>query len=244
MKAEEFLNHSKKIEHIIKGFTLTRSLFVSSLLVGEKYTGKRVLIKNLFPNTISVDASKKDELLLALKNNSEVIIYNFEKLINFDDLTFEKKRIIAIANSINNSAKIEKKFAFIYKMPNLEEREDIEELIQFFQKQIEQELMLQTHIELERENLDLSLNIKSLRASIYKQLMSKTLTAEDIENILFEYLLKNIEGNNAYRDNLSLFEKPLIKAGLQTYKSQLKLSKILGLNRNTLRKKIQEHELN
>jgi len=244
MKSVEFLNQSKKIEHITKGFTLTRSLFVSSLLVGEKYTGKRVLIKALFPHTISVDASKKEELLLALKNNSEIIIYNFEKLISFDDLSFENKRIIAIANSINNSAKIEKRFAFIYKMPNLEEREDLDKLIEYFQEQIEQELMLQSRIELDRENLDLSLNMKSLKASIYKQLMSKTLTAQEIEDILFEYLLKNIEGNNAYRDNLSLFEKPLIKAGLQTYKSQLKLSKVLGLNRNTLRKKIQEHELN
>jgi DNA-binding protein Fis len=244
MKAVKFLNHSKKIEHIIKGFTLTRSLFVSSLLVGEKYTGKRVLIKTLFPNTVSVDASKKDELILALKNNSEIIIYNFEKLLNYDNLSFENKRIIAIANPLNNSVKIEKRFAFIYKMPNLEEREDLEELINFFQKKIEQELMLQSSIELDRDTLDLSLNMKSLKASIYKQLMSKTLTAQEIEDILFEYLLKNIEGNNAYRDNLSLFEKPLIKAGLQTYKSQLKLSKILGLNRNTLRKKIQEHELN
>jgi DNA-binding protein Fis len=244
MKAVKFLNHSKKIEHIIKGFTLTRSLFVSSLLVGEKYTGKRVLIKTLFPNTVSVDASKKDELILALKNNSEIIIYNFEKLLNYDNLSFENKRIIAIANPLNNSVEIEKRFAFIYKMPNLEEREDLEELINFFQKKIEQELMLQSSIELDRDTLDLSLNMKSLKASIYKQLMSKTLTAQEIEDILFEYLLKNIEGNNAYRDNLSLFEKPLIKAGLQTYKSQLKLSKILGLNRNTLRKKIQEHELN
>jgi len=244
MKAVEFLNHSKKIEHIIKGFTLTRSLFVSSLLVGEKYTGKRVLIKTLFPNTISVDASKKEELLLALKNNNEIIIYNFEKLINFEDLSFENKRIIAIANPINNSIKIEKKFAFIYKMPNLEEREDLDKLIEFFQNQIEQELMVESSIELDKDNLDLSLNMKSLKASIYKQLMSKTLTAQEIEDILFEYLLKNIDGNNAYRDNLYLFEKPLIKAGLQTYKSQLKLSKVLGLNRNTLRKKIQEHELN
>jgi DNA-binding protein Fis len=243
MKAIEFVNHSKKIEHIIKGFTLTRSLFVSSLLVGEKYTGKRVLIKRLFPNTISVDASKKDELLLALKNNSEIIIYNFEKLLNCDDLNFENKRIIAIANSINNSAKVEKRFAFIYKMPNLEEREDLEELIAYFKQQIEQELMVERDIELNREELDFSLNMKSLKASIYKQLMSKTLTSQDIEDILFEYLLKNIEGNNAYRDNLYLFEKPLIKAGLQTYKSQLKLSKVLGLNRNTLRKKIQEHEI-
>ena len=244
MKSVEFLNHSKKIERIIKGFTLTRSLFVSSLLVGEKYTGKRVLIKSLFPNTISVDASKKEELLLALKNNSEIIIYNFEKIVNFDDLSFENKRIIAIANPINNSAKIEKKFAFIYKMPCLEEREDLDELIEYFQHEIEKELMLQSHIELDRESLDLSSNMKSLKASIYKQLMSKTLTAQEIEDILFEYLLKNIEGNNAYRDNLYLLERPLIKAGLQTYKSQLKLSKILGLNRNTLRKKIQEHELN
>jgi len=61
--------------------------------------------------------------------------------------------------------------------------------------------------------------------------------------ILFDYLYSKVEGKNAYREHLSLYEKPLIEAGLKKFKSQLKLSEVLGINRNTLRKKIHEHNI-
>ena len=243
MKTVQFLSNSPQIDNIIKGFTLTKSLFVSSLLVGEAHTGKKSLIKSLFPNTIYVDATNKKELQTALEKHNEVVIYNFEQLVNFENLNFENRRIIAIANHIDNSEKIEKTFAFIYQMPPLREREDLELLIHHFQNSIQKELMLNDIKELDHADLDLSQNIKSLKASIYKQLVNKNLTSQEIEHILFDYLFQHIEGNNAYREHLSLYERPLIEAGLKKYKSQLKLSTILGLNRNTLRKKIQEHGL-
>jgi DNA-binding protein Fis len=243
MKPVQFLSNSPQIDNIIKGFTLTKSLFVSSLLIGEEHTGKKTLIQTLFPNSVYIDANNGEELLSALESHDEVIIYNFEKIIDVDSLNFENKRIIAIANHIENTAKIEKKFAFIYQMPTLEEREDIELLIQHFQDKIQKELMVENKITLDVQKLNLSQNIHSLKASIYKQLMNQTLSSEEIESILFEYLLEHMDGNNAYREYLYLYEKPLIEAGLQKYKSQLKLSNILGLNRNTLRKKIQEHGL-
>jgi DNA-binding protein Fis len=243
MEPVQFLSNSPQIDNIVKGFTLTKSLFVSSLLVGEAHTGKKTLIQTLFPNSIYIDASNSEELTSALENHDEIIIYNFEKIIDLDSLNFENKRIIAIANHIENTAKIEKKFAFIYHMPTLEEREDIELLIEHFQAKIQEELMLDNKIIIDKKKLNFSKNIHSLKASIYKQLMNRTLTSEEIESILFEYLLEHMDGNNAYREHLYLYEKPLIEAGLQKYKSQLKLSNILGLNRNTLRKKIQEHGL-
>ena len=243
MKPVHFLSNSPQIDNIVKGFTLTKSLFVSSLLVGEEYTGKKTLIKSLFPNSTYVNAQNSEELFLALETHDELIIYNFEKLNNFDNLNFENKRIIAIANHIENSVKIEAKFAFIYHMPPLRDREDLQPLIEYFQSRIQKELMIEDDRTLEIDKLDISQNIRSLKASIYKQLLTQTLKSQDIEAILYEYLLEHIEGNNAYREQLFLYEKPLIKAGLQKYKSQLKLSAILGLNRNTLRKKIQEHEL-
>ena len=243
MKPVQFLSNSPQIDNIVKGLTLTKSLFVSSLLVGEEHIGKKTLIKSLFPNSIYIDAINIEELEIALENNSELIIYNFEKLLNFEHLNFENKRIIAIANRIENTEKVEKKFAFIYKMPNLQEREDLELIIEFFQSQIQKELMLDYPIELNRAELDLSENIKSLKASLYKQLIHKTITREEIKQIIENYLYEHLEGNNAYREHLSLYEEPLLIAGLKKFKSQLKLSAVLGLNRNTLRKKIQEHGL-
>ena len=243
MKPVQFLSNSPQIDNIVKGLTLTKSLFVSSLLVGEKHIGKKTLIKSLFPNSIYIDALNYEELEIALENNSELIIYNFEKLLDFEQLNFENKRIIAIANRIDNTDKIEKKFAFIYKMPKLQEREDLDLLIEFFQSQIQKELILDYPIDLNLTELDLSENIKSLKASLYKQLIHKTLNSEEIKKIIENYLYEHLEGNNAYREHLSLYEKPLLVAGLKKFKSQLKLSSVLGLNRNTLRKKIQEHGL-
>ena len=244
MKPVQFLSNSPQIDNIIKGLTLTKSLFVSSILIGEAHTGKKTLIQTLFPNTLYIDASNGEELASALEKHDEVIIYNFEKLLNFENLNFENKRIIAIANHIDNSDKIEKKFAFIYNMPSLKEREDKKFIIQYFQNEIEKELMIEDSIKIDHKVLNFSDNIKSLKASLYKELMIKTFNSQDIEKVLFDYLLEHIEGNNAYREHLFLYEKPLIEAGLHKYKSQLKLSNILGLNRNTLRKKIQEHGIN
>jgi len=244
MKPVQFLSNSPQIDNIIKGFTLTKSLFVSSILIGENHTGKKTLVQALFPNTLYIDASNEEELISALEKHDEIIIYNFEKLLNFENLNFENKRIIAIANHIENSEKIAKKFAFIYHMPSLVEREDKDFIVQYFQKEIEKELMIHETIEIEHNKLNFTENIKSLKSSLYRQLMIQTFNSEDIEEIIFNYLLEHIEGNNAYREYLFLYEKPLIEAGLFKYKSQLKLSNILGLNRNTLRKKIQEHGIN
>jgi len=243
MKTVQFLSNSPQIEKISKGFNLSRSLFVSSLLIGEEHTGKKTFIQTLFPNSIYVDASNESELLAALEKHDELIIYNFEKVKNVEQLNFEHKRIVAIANSLKERRKYSDIFAFIYEMPSLKEREDLDELIAHFQKEIQKELMIEEEILLEIDKLDLTHNIKSLRASIYKQILLSTFTKEDIQAFLYEYLFKEMQGNNAYREHLGLFEEPLIRAGLKKFKSQLKLAGVLGLNRNTLRKKIQEYDI-
>jgi len=89
--------------------------------------------------------------------------------------------------------------------------------------------------------LNLTLNSKSLKKSIYQNLIKYTMTIDDISEILYSYFYRHFDGNDNYRAHLKIYEKPLIKAGLKKYNSQLQLSKILGINRNTLRKKIHEH---
>ncbi|MCH9740900.1 MAG: Fis family transcriptional regulator [Epsilonproteobacteria bacterium] len=244
MKQVQFISNSTQIKSIVKNLTLTQSLFVSSILIGEPYTGKKRLVQSLFPKAFYIDANNMEELEKALNTHNEIVIYNFESITNIETLNFENKRIVAIANKVQNSSLLEKKFAFIYHMPSLQERpEDVELLIEHFTQSIQEDLVIPTTQKISSKNIDLSENIKSLKASIYKQLITSTLTHNDIEQILFDYLYENIEGKNAYRDYLGIYEKPLIKAGLKKFKSQLKLSSVLGLNRNTLRKKIHEHNL-
>jgi len=241
MEPVQFLSNSAQINNIIKGLTISKSLFVSVMIIGEPHTGKKSLVKMLFPHSKFIDANSEEDMLKALDSYNEVIIYNFEAIVNPDMLNFENKRVIAIANKVTNSSAIENKFAFIYRVPPLREREeDIKLLSDYFANIIKKELSLNGDIDDIDIDIDLSENIKSLKASIYKKLMLNNLTQKDIEKILYDYLYKNIDGNNAYREYLPIFEKPLIEAGLAKFKSQLRLSKVLGLNRNTLRKKIYE----
>lgn len=59
--------------------------------------------------------------------------------------------------------------------------------------------------------------------------------------IMEHYMIDKLGTNNDYRAFLHLYEVPLIRAGIKRFKSQLQLADKLGLNRNTLRKKIAEH---
>jgi DNA-binding protein Fis len=59
---------------------------------------------------------------------------------------------------------------------------------------------------------------------------------------LERYLSEHLEGENSYKDLLYLFEVPLIKASTKKYKSQVQVAKHLGLNRITLRKKLDIHK--
>ena len=59
--------------------------------------------------------------------------------------------------------------------------------------------------------------------------------------VMEEYLGGKLGSKNDYRNYIHLYEVPLIRAGLKQFKSQLQLAEKLGLNRNTLRKKIAEH---
>ncbi len=232
------------IEQITKGLTLSKSLLLSSILIGEPYTGKLTLVRSIYPQALYVDAKETEALQHALTHHEEIVIYNFEAIKNLSSLDLQNKRIIAIANQILNMKMIEEHFAFIYHMPPLRERiDEVKTLAQTMSHHIKEELMLEGEISIDISKLDLTQNLKSFKISLYKEMIKKSLGPEDFEEMLYSYFLENMEGNSAYHRYLPLFEVPLIKAGLKKYRSQLKLSQILGLNRNTLRKKIQENDI-
>ena len=242
---ETFFSTSDKVQHIIKSFNLTKTLFVSSIIIGEAHTGKKSLARYLFPKAPLVSGSNQKEVEEALENNDELIITNFEKLSNQNALDFTNKRIIATADYLGNADLIDELFAFIYTMPSLQERpEDINYLKDLFIKEACSTLMIEDdNIESEEIPLNLTKNSKTLKRSVYLHLMKHNMNKQDIESVLYTYLLKNLEGNDGYREHLGLYEKPLIEAGLKKFGSQLQLSQVLGINRNTLRKKIHEHNI-
>lgn len=242
---ETFFSTSDKVQHIIKSFNLTKTLYVSSIIIGEAHTGKKSLARYLFPDTPVVSGNDQKAVEDALENNDELIITNFEQLSNQNSLDFTNKRIIATADYMGNPELIDDLFAFIYTMPSLQERpEDINYLKEIFIKEACSTLMAD-EIDIEPDNISVNLtkNSESLKRSIYMHIMRHSMNKQDIEDILYHYLLKHLDGNDGYREYLGLYEKPLIEAGLKKFGSQLQLSQVLGINRNTLRKKIHEHNI-
>ena len=242
---ETFFSTSEKIQHIIKGFNLTKTLFVSSIIIGEAHTGKKSLARYLFPDTPIVSGENQEEVKVALENHDELIITDFEKLSNQSALDFSNKRIIATANYMGNSQLIDELFAFIYAMPSLQERpEDITSIKEQFIKEALSTLMIdKSDINPDHIPTNLTSNAESLKKSVFIHLMKHSMNDKEIESILYEYLFKHLDGNDGYREYLGLYEKPLIEAGLRKFGSQLQLSQVLGINRNTLRKKIHEHNI-
>jgi len=242
---ETFFTTSDKIQHIIKSFNLTKTLYVSSIIVGDAHTGKKSLARYLFPHALLVSGNNQEEVRVALQENDELIITDFEKLSNQSALDFSNKRIIATANYMGNPALIDDLFAFIYTMPSLQERpEDIHYIKGLFVKEALSILMIDPRtVDTDTIPLNLTMNAKSLKKSIFTYLIQRSMEAQDIKATLYEYFLKHLDGNDGYREHLDIYEIPLIKAGLKKFNSQLQLSQVLGINRNTLRKKIHEHNI-
>jgi len=242
----KFITNSKTLKNIIYNINNTRELYLSSLIVGEKHIGKSKLAKHIFPNATVLDASI-DDIKSSIEDLDEVIIKNFDKVKNIDILDIDNKRVIALSSYIGNENIINDKFAFIYYMPSLDKREeDIKLLSNIFIEEAKQNLMIDSNIEIDYKKVDISNNIKSLKKYIYQEVLLSSMNEQDIMNSIFNFLYKNYsdDDRDIYKKFLPIYEKPLIESGLAKFGSQLQLSQKLGINRNTLRKKINELKLN
>lgn len=252
MEANKFIAYSEASKKALKSATILKSLKINVLIEGEKGVGKLPLALEIAPKAPIVDGAKESSLfsfLEGLSDGDSVIIKNFHYTSNLIKL-FQlqekfKFRVIAVSDEKTNKKFINEFFSLVIYLPPLSQREeDVKPLAKIYFQEAKRDLDIECEEEEFFENFvpDISDNARSLKKSVYRYLLMQNFNETDIMRILEKYFETHLNGEDDYRKFLHIYELPLIRAGLKKYGSQLKLSKILGLNRNTLRKKIQELE--
>ena len=226
-----------------KTATLLKTLNINALIMGEIGVGKRSLAEYILQDAPVLDASNHDELLVTLKSSSEVIITNLEYSSNLNKIMQMAKdngvRIIATAKSIFGDEFFSVKFT----IPPLRERaEDVTSLVDRFSFEASKLFGGEKKFNTKNFKPNLDQNSKSLKRQIMMNYLLQDIKDIELIEIMQNYLVDKLGSNSDYRKFLYLYEAPLINAGLFRFKSQLQLADRLGLNRNTLRKKISDNK--
>ena len=229
-----------------KSAVLLRSLSVNALIEGSSGSGKRTLARFINQKAPVLESSNLSDIEDAIKSSDTIIIRHFEKIPNYDKLKKMLEqyntRLIATTKSSISSELFDKFFSIrLFLAPLSQRDEDVKLLVEHFIK--EASLVFSqdgSEKKIDYKKADISNNIYSLRRWVYLNFLYSSMKAEEIMEVMQHYLYENLGGNNDYRDFLYMYEVPLIRAGLDKFKSQLQLAERLGLNRNTLRKKIAE----
>lgn len=242
-KEHEFIAVSKHMQEIKKLAALLRSIKSNVLIYGEAGVGKSYVAQYILPDATIVDGRQLSEVKNALKNADEIIIENIEGISDLRILENEPKKIIGIAKNGMKSDISDKIFGMsIHLLPLADRPEDIEPLTRLFYH--EARLIFQeSQCSYDNVTRDISNNAHSLKASVFRSFVLSTLTHEEIETGLETFIYKNVLIDDGYREFLKIFDKALINAYFRHFKSQLMMANKMGINRNTLRKKILELDL-
>jgi len=245
--ATSFITVSNASKEAFKTATLLKTLNVNSLITGEIGVGKKSLAKYILPDAPILDASNFDELLIALESATQIIITNLQDSPNLktivDNIKLNDVRVIATSNNYVNDDSLDDLFSIKFDIPPLSQRiEDVESLVELFSKEASFLFGVQNEFNLENFIPDLTKNSNSLKRQVMINYLLQDIQDVELMNIIENYLSNKLGSNSDYRNFLYLYEVPLIRAGLNKFKSQLKLSDKLGLNRNTLRKKIADNK--
>ncbi len=242
-----FITDSDASSKAFKTASLLKTLTVNALIMGEEGVGKRSLASYILPDASVMDASNFEELLLALESANEIIITNIDTSPNLSRLmnaiSMRSLRVIATAKQPFNSELLDELFSVKFDIPPLSERaEDIAPLVKKFALEASTLFGGSDRFDTKKFKPDLSENASSLRRQVMISYLLQDIKDTELMDIVENYLAPKLGSNSDYRNFLYLYETPLIRAGLKKFKSQLQLSDRLGLNRNTLRKKIADNK--
>jgi transcriptional regulator with PAS, ATPase and Fis domain len=242
-----FISLSNASKEAFKTATLLKTLNVNSLITGEDGVGKKSLASYILPNANVVDASDFDASITALNSVSQIIITNLHTSPNLnvllDSIHSNDVRVIATSKNYLEHEILDDLFSVKFSIPSLSERpEDVRALIDIFSQEASKLFGVETEFNMLNFVPDVSENSASLKRQVMINYLLQDIKDTELMVIIENYLSDKLGSNSDYRNFLYLYEVPLIKVGLSKFKSQLKLSDKLGLNRNTLRKKIADNK--
>ena len=243
---QEYIAKASISKEILNSAKLLQAVGVNALILGEMGVGKKSLAKYILPQSEIYEAKQlqKDiaDDVLSL-NNDAIIVDKLHEITNIDLflklIENNSIRVIAISNTENLNQKLKDIFSINLEIPNLSKREeDTKALVTKFSQEassiLEMPLISQSKL-----IINTSTNTHSLRKSIYFSYLFETIGEHEILMFLEKYISENLKGENSYKDLSYIFEVPLLKASTKKYKSQVQVAKHLGLNRITLRKKLE-----
>ena len=217
-----FLAKSEYLQKIKNIADMARELGLNVYIWGEKGVGKTFLAKYISPNAIINPQTP---------TINPVIIEDFDKNFSFS----KSSLIIATGSKPINKDIFDKYFDLDIELKPLKEHpEDIEHFIKYFTQNAKEELKINKNIKITEP--DISENLNSLKRQIYKNLLFSN-NKNDILKELENYYLKE---HKTYEEEIKDFEKTLFNAMKKRYKSKLKISEYLKINRVTLTKKMKE----
>lgn len=246
---ENYIAISKNSKEILNSAHLLQSVEVNALISGEAGVGKKSLSKYIVPKAPLFKAKNLQEdiadNIISLQNCS-IIVDKIEQITNIDLLinwiNENGIRIIATTLKEDLNSKLAELFSITIELPPLKEREeDVKALTTKFSKEASATLDLDLILP-SKLMINISNNAHSLRKSIYFSYLFETIGEDEILMFMENYMFSNMHGENSYKDFLYLLEVPMLKAATKKYKSQVQMAKHLGLNRITLRKKLDTHK--
>ncbi len=246
---KDYIAISKNSKEILNSAHLLQSVEVNALISGEAGAGKKSLSQYIVPDAPIFKAKNLQQDIIDnvinLKNCS-IIIDKIENITNIDLLInwIDENSIRVIATTLKEelNSKIAEQFSITMELPPLKDREeDVKALTTKFSKEASTTLDLEQIIP-SKLMVNISNNAHSLRKSIYFSYLFETIGEDEILMFMENYMYSNMHGEDSYKDFLYLLEVPILKAASKKYKSQVQMAKHLGLNRITLRKKLDIHK--